>query len=126
MSGAGEPITRAALARAIVTAISPLHASADADGDGESDIDVHTTLETALTELRADAGVLLLAQGRVWCAFTTESMAVAWTSRASKHKVKAKILRRTAGQGASHKRNTGMKVYITSFPLDDTIRGAVA
>ncbi|KZP34356.1 N-terminal nucleophile aminohydrolase [Athelia psychrophila] len=124
VSGAGEPITRAALARTIVTAISPLHISAGADEGSDSDIDVHGALETALSQLHADAGVLLLAQGRVWCAFTTESMAVAWTSGASKQKAKAKILRRSAGPGAGH--STEARVYITSFPLDDANRGAGA
>ena len=109
VSGAGEPIMRAALARTIVSAI------ADEGEDG----DVHAVLEHSLTRFGGqrdgNAGVLLLAQGRLWCAFTTESMALAWASSAHP-KPKAKILRRPASSDS----RAGTTVYITSFSLHDT------
>ncbi|KAI0645701.1 nucleophile aminohydrolase [Trametes meyenii] len=121
VSGAGEYITRASLARTICEAI---------EADGE-DGDTHEVLQRVIGkqfyqlcskrgEHPPQAGILLLVKEhdgenqlkpRLWCAFTTESMAVGYASTFSPKPI-AIILRRPApapGDRAS--------VYITALPL---------
>ncbi|KAH9832184.1 nucleophile aminohydrolase [Rhodofomes roseus] len=118
VSGAGEHITRAALARSVVEALEV------------SDVDTHETIRRMLLDnLRAarhgqeeglpQAGILLLIRERVsegtsvprlWCAFTTESMAIAYASSLDP-KPKALILRRPRQQ------KTETPIYLAALPL---------
>jgi len=123
LSGAGEYITRFALARSIGEAW---------DSAGE-DTDMHEILQRILMdrfwtpsknrgEPNPNAGILLLTQeqddvglsiARLWCAFTTESMAVAYAS-SKDAKPKTVILRRPEGK-TSH---SCSPIYITAITLD--------
>lgn len=97
ISGSGEYIIRAGLARAIGNAIQ----AAESPGKlGEAEVDVHDLLVTTLTRQFSDpvnedgvshpnVGVLLLTKEgqeggdtipRLWCAFTATSMAIAYAS----------------------------------------------
>ncbi|KAH9858714.1 N-terminal nucleophile aminohydrolase [Lenzites betulinus] len=98
VSGAGEYITRMSLARAICETV-------EAAGDGE---DTHDILQRILGqqfhklclergETSPQAGVILLVKEyddggeprpRLWCAFTTESMAIGYASSSSKPTVR--------------------------------------
>ncbi|KAI0663510.1 N-terminal nucleophile aminohydrolase [Cubamyces menziesii] len=121
VSGAGEYITRTALARIVCEAV-------EAAGD---DRDTHSILNTILGEqfhraclqrgeTSPQAGVLLLVKEldddghqkpRLWCAFTTESMAIGYASSSSP-KPSAMILRRPARTSG-----TSASVYIAALPL---------
>ncbi|KAH9892580.1 N-terminal nucleophile aminohydrolase [Cubamyces lactineus] len=121
VSGAGEYITRAALARTVCEAV-------EAAGD---DGDIHSILDAILGEqfhrvclqrgeTSPQAGVLLLVKEldddghqkpRLWCAFTTESMAIGYASSSSP-KPSAMILRRPARTSG-----TSASVYIAALPL---------
>ncbi|KAF9219618.1 N-terminal nucleophile aminohydrolase [Gyrodon lividus] len=112
ISGAGEHIMRAGLARTIADVLRPTEGS----GQGDAEVDVHDLLTKTLLErfhipiqtrgeAHPNAGVLLMtkeaqedgnAMPRLWCAFTTESMAIAYGS-SEKPAPKAKILRRPKG-----------------------------
>ncbi|KAH7913905.1 nucleophile aminohydrolase [Hygrophoropsis aurantiaca] len=127
ISGAGEHIIRTCLARSIGDALRPPEAS-----PAEIDIDTHEVLHRVIThhfekatkdrgEHTPNAGVLLLtkevgsdgaARPRLWCAFTTESMAVAYAS-STQPKPKSSILRRPKRSGSTD----ASSVYITSIPL---------
>ncbi|KZT70987.1 N-terminal nucleophile aminohydrolase [Daedalea quercina L-15889] len=119
VSGAGEHIIRAALARSVVEAVEL------------SEIDTHETIRRMLLDgLRKaarpgqeeglpQAGILLLVRERVsettsvprlWCAFTTESMAIAYASTMDP-KPKALILRRPRQQ------KTEAPIYLAALPL---------
>ncbi|KIJ19133.1 hypothetical protein PAXINDRAFT_54814, partial [Paxillus involutus ATCC 200175] len=96
ISGAGEHIMRAGLARTIADVLRPNESSSQADAE----VDVHELLMKTLLErfhipiqargeAHPNAGVLLMTKGaqeagdpmpRLWCAFTTESMAIAYGS----------------------------------------------
>ncbi|KAF7376353.1 hypothetical protein MSAN_00050800 [Mycena sanguinolenta] len=105
VSGAGEYIVRANLARAIADALDDASTSISTTENGqesedEEDIDVHAILQRVLAEEfwipahsptnpDPSAGVVLLTTEedaeeeivvRLWCAFTTPSMAIAYAS----------------------------------------------
>ncbi|KAJ7594287.1 nucleophile aminohydrolase [Mycena floridula] len=98
LSGAGEQIIRTDLARSLGTDL------------GQEDIDVHQVLQLLLQDkfwkpcieggdVQPNAGVLLLTlddedKPRLWCAFTTPSMAIAYVSSTGLGKPTAMILRR--------------------------------
>jgi len=108
VSGEGERIIRASLARRICEAVM--------ENMNEAELAIVKVMKRDLTP-SSKAGAIVLAKeendihefvpARLWCAFTTESMAVGY---ASSHGVspKARILRRPTG-------STG--VYLTSLPL---------
>lgn len=120
VSGAGEDIIRGMLARSIGDAM-----------DRSDDPDIHEILQNSLTKAldvirqgdtgALHAGVLLLVREkleqdsfkcRLWCAFTTNSMAVAYAS--SLHpEPKARIVRRT-----SQLRDGHAQVCIVVLPVD--------
>ncbi|KAI0775717.1 nucleophile aminohydrolase [Trametes elegans] len=122
VSGAGEYIARANLARTICEAT---------ESAGE-DEDTHAILEKILGErfhklcsecgeTSPQAGVILVekeidddgrVKPRLWCAFTTESMAIGYATGPST-KPRATILRRPA-----HPSGNGHSVYIAALPLD--------
>ncbi|KIJ68067.1 hypothetical protein HYDPIDRAFT_107683 [Hydnomerulius pinastri MD-312] len=93
ISGAGEHITRAGLARSIGGAV---RAAKGSQRQHDPEVDVRDLLARTLAEhLRTrgepspNAGVLLMTKeaqedsdviARLWCAFTTESMAIAYAS----------------------------------------------
>ncbi|PCH43775.1 N-terminal nucleophile aminohydrolase [Wolfiporia cocos MD-104 SS10] len=111
VSGAGEYIIKAALAKTVCDAI------ATSDGD-----DTHDILQRTLAgqpDGSFNAGVLLLvrqheAQGsttsRLWCAFTTESMAIAYASSLDR-KPRALVLRK------SRRDPHDEPFYVTALPL---------
>lgn len=120
VSGAGEYIIRAALGKAIGDAL-----------EASGDCDVHEVIREVLTSCshvirrdcadRFDVGVILLVKEknaedtvkpRLWCAFTTDSMAVAYASSMDP-KPKALVLRRTA-----HAQTDDMPIFITALPLN--------
>ncbi|KAI0358447.1 N-terminal nucleophile aminohydrolase [Trametes cingulata] len=126
VSGAGEYITRMSLARAVCQAVE----TAGDDGD------THEVLERVVGqdfcrlcrergETSPQAGVILLVKEhddegqlkpRLWCAFTTESMAIGYASSLSP-KPTAKILRRPA-RAHEAQAQSGSSVYIAALPLD--------
>ncbi|KAG0707379.1 nucleophile aminohydrolase [Suillus ampliporus] len=128
ISGAGEHIMRGGLARVLGEALQ----SPQLD---DREVDTHQVLLRILNqqfvealrqrgERTPNAGVLLLtkehgdndeAVPRLWCAFTTESMAVAYASTA-KPSPKASILHRPAStDSAVHADKSS--VYITALPI---------
>ncbi|KAH7929843.1 N-terminal nucleophile aminohydrolase [Leucogyrophana mollusca] len=124
-TGAGEHIIRTGLARSIGDAFR-------VPGPPGIEVDTHEILRHILVdhfqtptrargECSPNAGVLLLTkevddEGRVkprlWCAFTTESMAVAYAS-SGQPKPKSYILRRPKGLASSGTSS----LYITALPL---------
>ncbi|KAF8639581.1 hypothetical protein AX17_001483 [Amanita inopinata Kibby_2008] len=119
-SGAGEHIMRAMLARSIGEALS-----------SSEDIDPHDILFRTLVdrfwipckdrgEINPNAGVLLLTKdedtnsAKLWCAFTTPSMAIAYATTANPMP-KAFILRRP--QEVEKQSSDKPRVYITAFGL---------
>ncbi|KAJ7346860.1 asparaginase [Mycena albidolilacea] len=150
VSGAGEYIVRANLARAIVKAIEdassslpPSASSAspsispakESDEDfGDEDVDVHAILQCVLAEEfwlpsrsptnpDPSAGVVLLTTeedeageivARLWCAFTTPSMAIAYAS--SEHPLgKALILRRP--KSVESRPTDQPRIFVTGIAL---------
>ncbi|KAJ7647124.1 asparaginase [Roridomyces roridus] len=123
VSGAGEYIIKASLARSIGQAL-----------EQGTDLDVHAILQRvlvedfwkpsrSLTNPDPSAGVLLLTTeenqdgspvGRLWCAFTTPSMAIAFVSSESAHP-KALILRRP--KELESRPNDQPRVFITGFSI---------
>ncbi|KAJ7045747.1 asparaginase [Mycena alexandri] len=123
VSGAGEYIVRANLARLVCDAITK----------GE-DVDVHEILQRVLAEdfwkpsrspVNPDpgAGIILLTTeedddgrpiGRLWCAFTTSSMAIAYAS-SENPQGKAFILRRP--KAVESRPNDQPRIVITGFSL---------
>ncbi|KAL4074155.1 nucleophile aminohydrolase [Scleroderma citrinum] len=134
ISGSGEHIIRAGLARAIGDA---LQVAKNPGGAEEADVDVHDVLITTLTEQfcrpanergvsHADVGVLLLTKEaqeggcaipRLWCAFTATSMAIAYAS-SRKPIPKAMVLRRPQTASRSNLSET-QPVYITALRLHE-------
>ncbi|KAG2755226.1 N-terminal nucleophile aminohydrolase [Suillus brevipes Sb2] len=128
ISGAGEHIMRGGLARALGEALQ----SRQSD---DSELDTHQVLLRILNqqfteplrqrgERMPNAGVLLLTkeQGedevvvrKLWCAFTTESMAVAYAST-TKPSPKASILRRPVLTGSAVDVDKS-SVFITALPI---------
>ncbi|KAJ7268756.1 nucleophile aminohydrolase [Mycena haematopus] len=129
VSGAGEYIVRANLARTISGALND--ASKDED---EEDMDVHAILQRVLAEefwipahslTSADpsAGVVLLTTeedaagevvARLWCAFTTPSMAIAYAS-SDNPLGKALILRRP--KSVESRPNDRPRIFVTGIAL---------
>lgn len=127
ISGAGEHIMRRGLARVLGEALQ----SRQSD---DSELDTHHLLLQTLNqqfteplgqrgERMPNAGVLLLTkeQGeddevvpRLWCAFTTESMAVAYASTTKPPK--ASILRRPSLTGSTIDADKS-SVFITALPI---------
>lgn len=116
VSGTGEEIIRAGLARAICESFL---------NDLEEDADVHAILEKLLPSCGSttpttpvDVGALVMtregqSRPRLWCAFTSESMAIAFMS--SNHaKPKAMILRREL---SGHSALPSPRLFITSYAL---------
>ncbi|KAH9957955.1 nucleophile aminohydrolase [Russula dissimulans] len=121
VSGQGELIVQSSLAKTLAESIAA----------GTED-DTHDILRSVLVdqfydkwrqrgEYQPAVGVLLLTQGldgdehsaRLWCAFTTQSMAIAYAS--SRHpKPKATVLRNTAHDFRTD--DGRPPVFITSFP----------
>ncbi|KIJ67970.1 hypothetical protein HYDPIDRAFT_180069 [Hydnomerulius pinastri MD-312] len=132
ISGAGEHITRAGLARGIGDAIRAAEGSKRQD---DPEVDVHDLLTRTLAEqfrnpIQArgepspNAGVLLMTKeaqedgdviARLWCAFTTESMAIAYAS-SKKPVPKASVLRRPKAAYTTPPTQAS-SVYITALPL---------
>ncbi|KAF4598208.1 Threonine aspartase 1 [Pleurotus pulmonarius] len=124
VSGTGEDIVRAMLARSIARALAY-----DQAETFSGEVDVHEALSEVFVdlflkpcmargELNPSAGVILLDRGdadsshsvRLWCAFTTPSMSIAYAS--SRHpSPKVKILRKPT------RTNTKSPVYITAISL---------
>ncbi|KAJ6594084.1 nucleophile aminohydrolase [Mycena capillaripes] len=125
VSGAGEYIVRASLARRIRDTLNT---------DTAEDVDVHAILHRVLADdfwipsrspsnPDPSAGVILLTteededgqlMGRLWCAFTTPSMAIAYAS--SENPLgKALILRRPAAVEA--RPNDHPRIFVTGFAL---------
>jgi len=125
VSGLGEHIIRYSLARSIGDELL-------VDKKG-TDLDTHAILQKVLDnkfwkpcrnrgEPNPDAGVLMLTKEddgagrtipRLWCAFTTASMAIAYASSTAP-KPKTLILRRPVG---SHSGRHGPSAFITAFSL---------
>ncbi|KJA20720.1 hypothetical protein HYPSUDRAFT_141856 [Hypholoma sublateritium FD-334 SS-4] len=121
VSGTGEHIVRANLARKIGEA---LRSARDKGGE-----DPHDVLDSVLIEfwescceqgeVSPSVGVILLVDAgddsavRMWCAFTTPSMAVGYASTESP-KPKAIIFRHPSPHGAGH---TRPQIFITSLSL---------
>ncbi|KAG2043680.1 nucleophile aminohydrolase [Suillus americanus] len=128
ISGAGEHIMRGGLARVLGEALQSQQSN-------DNELDTHHTLLRILNqqftepmrqrgEQMPNAGVLLLtkeqdeddeAVPRLWCAFTTESMAVAYAST-TKPSPKASILRRPASTGSVVDADKS-SVFITALPI---------
>ncbi|THV02437.1 asparaginase [Dendrothele bispora CBS 962.96] len=122
ISGTGEYITRANLARSLGRAL--------AAELREDYADPHEVLEHTLTkefwdpsrslgEHYPNAGVLLMTAGvgtraRLWCAFTTPTMAIAYAS-STNPKPKVLILRRP--QKSSGSGNETVRIFLTAFAL---------
>ncbi|KZV73259.1 N-terminal nucleophile aminohydrolase [Peniophora sp. CONT] len=122
VSGQGELIIKSALARTIAEAIE----------DGGEDVDVLDILQKVLVdrfyrrwrmrgEARPDAGVLILhkeigedgqPRGRLYCAFTAPSMAIAYAT-STQPKPKALVLR---NNGHMHGDPDKPPLYITQLP----------
>ncbi|KIK76200.1 hypothetical protein PAXRUDRAFT_443854 [Paxillus rubicundulus Ve08.2h10] len=131
ISGAGEHIMRAGLARTIADVLCPNESSGEADAE----VDVHEFLMKTLLErfhiptqahgeAHPNAGVLLMTKEaqeagdpmpRLWCAFTTESMAIAYGS-SEKPTPKARILRRPKAAKTTLQMPAS-PVYITALPF---------
>ncbi|KAF9469911.1 nucleophile aminohydrolase [Collybia nuda] len=129
VSGVGEYITRAALARTI----GENFASHMSEG---IDFSPHDILHKVIMDnfwqpsvrrgiLQLDVGVLLLAseldkdgnvKARLWCAFTTPSMAIAYAS-SKNPKPKAVILRRPTGIPVPIRNNNSSQIFITAISL---------
>ncbi|KAN0090850.1 Nucleophile aminohydrolase [Tylopilus felleus] len=132
ISGAGEHIMRAGLARTIADALRPRQDSLE--------VDVHDSLTRTLSthfhgefgqtnllprgDVHPHAGVLLVTKEphesgvvipRLWCAFTTESMAVGYANSEALTP-KGKILRRPKTSQPNIATNTS-PVYIAVLPL---------
>ncbi|KAF9231941.1 nucleophile aminohydrolase [Melanogaster broomeanus] len=127
ISGAGEHIMRTSLARTIADVLRP--------SGGDTDVDVHDILTRTLVEqfhsptqardeAHPNAGVLLMTKEgrddgsiipRLWCAFTTESMAIAYGS-SDNPAPKAKILRRPKAARTTLPTHAS-PVYITALPF---------
>lgn len=124
VSGAGEQIIRSFLAQAIADALF-------ATPSQDNEFDTHSVLERLLTNRLIEncglsepqAGVLLLTKepseetpdgytARLWCAFTTASMAIAYVSSYDP-KPKALILRRPSRQPP----DGSPSLFITSLSL---------
>ncbi|KAJ7188012.1 asparaginase [Mycena filopes] len=121
VSGAGEYIVRASLARTVCDAIND---------DPSDDVDVHEILERVLTEdfwkpsrgpsiPDPSAGIILLTTedddaARLWCAFTTPSMAIAYAS-SDNPQGKALILRRP--KAADSRPNDQPRIVVTGFSI---------
>ncbi|KAF8135751.1 nucleophile aminohydrolase [Boletus edulis] len=115
ISGAGEHIMRTGLARTIA--------------DMNAEVDVHELLiNTLSTHFHGDTypnlGVLLMTkeaeesgESRLWCAFTTQSMAIAYANSETLTP-KAKILRRPKTSQPDLATNAS-PVYITALPLHE-------
>ncbi|KAJ7217878.1 nucleophile aminohydrolase [Mycena pura] len=124
VSGAGEYIMKASLARSISNALEK----------DVAEVDVHEVLQRTLVDdfwipsrsasnPDPSAGVILLttdeddngrAMGRLWCAFTTPSMAIAYASSENPHG-KALILRRPKVIEA--RSNDHARVFVTGFTI---------
>jgi len=127
ISGAGEHIMRTGLARTIADVLRPR--------EDNTDVDVHDLLTRTLSthfhdpimargDARPNAGVLLMTKEaqesgdvipRLWCAFTTESMAVAYANSETLTP-KGKVLRRPKTSQPALATNAS-PVYITALPL---------
>ncbi|KAJ8582468.1 N-terminal nucleophile aminohydrolase [Rhizopogon salebrosus TDB-379] len=125
ISGTGEHIIRCGLARVLGEALQ----------FPESDVDTHEVLLQVLNkqfaeplhrrgELVPNAGVLLLTKERgeddevmprLWCAFTTQSMAVAYAST-KKPSPKASVLRRPASTSSAIDKSNS-SVCIMALPI---------
>ncbi|KAG1734669.1 nucleophile aminohydrolase [Suillus paluster] len=128
ISGAGEHIMRGGLAHVLGEALQSPQSN-------HSEVDTHQVLLRILNqqfteplrqrgEQTPNAGVLLLTKEhgegdevlpRLWCAFTTDSMAVAYASTA-KPSPKVSILRRPASTGSAVDADKS-SVYITALPI---------
>ncbi|KAJ6587090.1 asparaginase [Mycena vulgaris] len=124
ISGAGEYIIKASLARSI----------SDALDKAPDDIDIHEILERTLVDdfwvpsrslsnPDPSAGIVMLTtekaddgrqMGRLWCAFTTSSMAIAYTS-SENPRGKALILRRPKALEA--RSNDRARIFVTGLSL---------
>ncbi|KDQ21363.1 hypothetical protein BOTBODRAFT_618295, partial [Botryobasidium botryosum FD-172 SS1] len=116
VSGNGEQITRTLLAQKIVHQVE---LAADEADEIIRTILVHDFIRPCRDrgDIEPNAGVILLVNEhtdygstRLWCAFTTSSMAIAYAS-SSKTKPKALILRRPQNQ------NSKEPVFIAALPL---------
>ncbi|KAI9572214.1 nucleophile aminohydrolase [Boletus coccyginus] len=127
ISGAGEHIMRTGLARTIADVLRPR--------EDNTEVDVHDSLTRTLSthfhdaivargDTRPNAGVLVMTKEaqesgnvipRLWCAFTTESMAVAYANSETLTP-KGKILRRPKMSQQALVTNAS-SVYITALPL---------
>jgi len=104
VSGTGEQIIRYGLARHLAEAI-------EGCCQAKGDLDIHKEIERVMIEdfcepcrsrgeLEANAGAIILAREddeakvRLYCAFTTESMAIGYASPAE-NRPKAKVLRQS-------------------------------
>ncbi|KAJ3819482.1 asparaginase [Lentinula raphanica] len=129
ISGTGEYITRSGLARALGKAFEALEPV-----DPTEDIDPHVVMQKILIdefwkpskdlgEPGPSAGILLMTYEvgdgepivRVWCAFTTQTMAIAYASSRNPNP-KALILRRPNAT-ASLRPDDKAPVYMTAFTL---------
>ncbi|KAF8070624.1 asparaginase [Lyophyllum atratum] len=126
ISGAGEHIVRSMLARTIADSFRLAIASTN-------DVDAHDILHRVLLDnfwtpcrergvVDPDVGVLLLmteqaedaTNVRLWCAFTTPSMAIAYASSINP-KPKAQVLRRPKGMDS--RGTSEPRIFITAIPL---------
>ncbi|KAJ6499065.1 asparaginase [Mycena sanguinolenta] len=150
VSGAGEYIVRANLARAIADALNDASACSSTAEEDEEDIDVHAVLQRVLAEEfwsmlilllfvvnpnqchtvpahspanpDPSAGVVLLTTekeegkivARLWCAFTTPSMAIAYAS-SDNPLGKALILRRP--KSVESRPNDRPRIFVTGIAL---------
>ncbi|KAE9411265.1 N-terminal nucleophile aminohydrolase [Gymnopus androsaceus JB14] len=133
ISGTGEYITRSGLARALGKAFEALP---NPDDDLEGIVDPHAIMQQVLVdefwkpsrdlgESSPSAGILLMTYEdgadnqpivRVWCAFTTPTMAIAYASSQDPNP-KALILRRPKEMDHTGGRNDNAPVYMTAFSL---------
>ncbi|KAJ7838696.1 asparaginase [Mycena leptocephala] len=127
VSGAGEYIVRANLARSIADALNKASDAAE-----DVDVDVHEVLQRVLAEEfwipsrspsnpDPSAGVILLTieededgelTARLWCAFTTPSMAIAYATSENPNG-KALILRRPTA--IESRANDRPRIFVTGF-----------
>lgn len=122
VSGTGEDIVRSALARTIAEAI--IARGADETHDALHDVLTKSFCEPCFArgEPEPSAGALVLVREgstvRLWCGFTTPSMAIAYASTAHP-KPKAMILRRPASVPAPAASDAPRaRVYITALSLN--------
>ncbi|KAJ7446237.1 asparaginase [Mycena galericulata] len=125
VSGAGEYIIRANLARSVIDAVNR---------NPRADVDVHEILQRVFIDdfwkpsrspanPDPSAGIILLTAeeddemrpiGRVWCAFTTPSMAIAYAS--SENPLgKALVLRRPKAEES--RSNNHPRIFVTGFSI---------